>query len=373
MVQDDGYVLVTGAAGFIGSYLSDLIASSHRLVLIDSFDPQVHGDASGDRSSIIKFDIAVDSFDLLDWFGEPKAIVHLAAKTGTSQSMYELENYYSTNVVGLARLLDFALKKKKTLRHFVFTSSRSVYGEGSYFCDNCKSISLGKRRKDYLDLGLFEVNCNDCGAISKAVGTKESSILDPRSHYALTKLTNESQISLALAKSEITFCNLRLQNVIGVGQSLQNPYTGVLGIFASLALAGKPLSIFENGKIARDFVSVKDIARVISLCLEREDLPFSLNVGSGVASDLVDVARSIVSFYGSSSVISTTSKFRDGDIAVNFADLTLFHSFFPEFEFERIDFILPKYLEWVRYCGGLDLDKFASSMLELQERGLISK
>lgn len=373
MLQNDGYVLVTGAAGFIGSYLSDLMARSHRLVLIDSFDPQIHGDAAVVRSSIIKFDVALDSFDLLDQFGEPKAIVHLAAKTGTSQSMYELENYYSTNVVGLARLLDFALKKKKTLKHFVFTSSRSVYGEGSYFCNNCSSIFLGKRYKNDLDLGFFEVRCNDCGAISKAVGTNERSSLDPRSHYALTKLANESQISLALAKSEITFCNLRLQNVIGVGQSLKNPYTGVLGIFASLALANQPISIFENGQIARDFVSVKDIARVISMCLEREDLPSSLNVGSGTATGLVDVARSIVSFYGSSSAVSSTSKFRDGDIAVNFADLAVFRSVFPSFDFEKFDFILPKYLEWVQSCGGLDLDRFASSMLELQDRGLISK
>ncbi|MDA5556948.1 NAD-dependent epimerase/dehydratase family protein [Shimia sp. MMG029] len=374
MPKDD-YVLVTGAAGFIGHYLVNRLAGEHRLVCLDSFDPQIHdGKRRTDETDILEFDIATDDFSQLDAYGKPKAIIHLAAKTGTGQSMYELENYYKTNITGSARVLDFALKNQESMQHFLFASSRSIYGEGLYSCQECNSDGfLGQRLVENLRENQFEVKCPSCGSNARAIATTENCAANSASHYALTKAATEQAISIAFANSDVTHCSLRFQNVYGIGQSLNNPYTGVLGIFASLARKGQDISVYEKGKISRDFVSVVDIAEILKRSLEKSELPASLNVGTGIAQPLKTVAQSMVSHYKSRSDIHVTNAFRFGDIATNFADLTRFRSFFGQYDFRKFDDELPAYLDWVADMGGMDMNKFDASVRELRKYGIYSE
>lgn len=367
--MNENYVLVTGGAGFIGSYLYKQLKGKYNIICIDNFDEQVHGDNNLTSPNVIQFDICKDDFQLLDRFGTPSAIFHLAAKTGTSQSMYQLEDYYQTNVVGSIRLIDYAMKNLKSLKHFIFASSRSVYGEGTYHCLNCEAKFLGRRTSENLRSGVFHVECPACDHVSSAVATSEDSELTPSSHYALTKLTVEEAIGIAFANTDVSVCSMRFQNVFGIGQSLINPYTGVLGIFTSLALKSQDIQIFENGEIHRDFVSVVDVAKILELCLSVENLPSRLNVGTGHPIALFDVAKTIVNHLGSSSKIELTKSFRRGDIATNFACLQSFNETFPDYKFSSFYELLPDYLNWVKQEGGLDLSSFEESMNELKKAG----
>ena len=187
-VMPINYVLVTGGAGFIGSNLLKKLRKSFNVVSIDNFDKQIHG-PNADRvksDGVVNFDISKDDFTKLEKLGTPTAVIHLAAQTGTTQSMYELENYYQTNITGTARLLDFTLKHQQSIKHFLFASSRAVYGEGSYRCKKCDSTFNGKRRIENLEIGDFSVHCPVCHKIAIANATKEASQVSPASHYALT-------------------------------------------------------------------------------------------------------------------------------------------------------------------------------------------
>lgn len=369
--MSEEFVLVTGAAGFIGAELCNFLKSHTRIVAVDNFNQQVHGvDTAVENSDVLRFDIGVDDFERLSALGTPTGIVHLAAETGTGQSMYDLENYYRTNILGTARLLDFALKHKDSIKHFLFASSRSVYGEGEYHCNSCDRTFLGRRSAENLQRKEFSVFCDACGTIARGMPTRETTNCEPVSQYALTKICNEKSVALALEPTDIKFCNFRFQNVYGIGQSLNNPYTGVLGVFATLALEGKPISVYENGVLARDFVHVSDIVKVLAQSLERSDLPTCLNIGSGTPSNLYDVALAISKYFGGRSTVSVTDAFRIGDIAANYADLSNFGMAFPDFEFCKFEEKIFDYLDWVKSAGGVDLDKFEVSVDELKSRGL---
>ncbi|MBV1689803.1 NAD-dependent epimerase/dehydratase family protein [Novosphingobium sp. G106] len=137
--------LIAGGAGFIGQKLTEnLLARGARVRILDSLSPQIHGlgapvPAWAERNGIEFIHGSVtERSDWLNALDGATAVAHLAAETGTGQSMYEIARYNEVNSQGTALLFDIlAQSQDRSVQKVVLTSSRSVYGEGRYRCTHC--------------------------------------------------------------------------------------------------------------------------------------------------------------------------------------------------------------------------------------------
>ena len=323
-------VLITGGAGFIGTHLARrLLHEGREVTVIDNFNPQIHGGVqtlssdladhvrlvTGDVRDVKTFHSALDG---------QEAIVHLAAETGTGQSMYEVERYTSVNLTGTAVLMDYLVNHPESrIEKIITASSRAVYGEGKYHCATHGIVFPEARLEAAMKVGQFEPVCPRCAVPCEALPTDEDSRLSPTSYYGLTKQVQEQMTLLFGRTRNLSAFALRYQNVYGPGQSLKNPYTGILAIFSNQARVGKPIYIFEDGEESRDFVYIADVVEATCRCLRVEVVGVeSVNIGSGVRTTVREVVEEITRFFGSSSPITVTGGFRLGDIRHNVADLT---------------------------------------------------
>ncbi len=250
-------ILITGGAGFIGQHLARLLsADGHELVALDNLQPQVHLDPDSARAAFPGEVIVGDVADVDAWAGlegQFDAVVHLAAETGTGQSMYEQDRYHRVNVDGTRLAGAFAAERRIPL---VSISSRAVYGDGEP------------------DRPSFETDGHH-----------------PVSVYGETKSMAERE--LEAFTSEVPITTIRPQNVIGPGQALHNPYTGVLAAFLAMLREERPLTVYGDGSQTRDFVHVSDLAALIAWCLEHPAELGSqrvLNCGTGVRTTLLELA-----------------------------------------------------------------------------------
>ena len=372
-------ILITGGAGFIGSSLAlELKARGHKVVVLDKLVPQIHGDdvevsplyqRIRGKVAFHRGDVTCRE-DLLKVLPGIDTVVHLAAETGTGQSMYAIRHYAEVNVGGTALLLDLIANEGFPVRRLVVASSRAVYGEGKYRCKN-HGVHFPKARIDEaMAAGQFEHPCPVCGQLMRAVPTDESSALNPSSVYGVTKLTQEQlvlSVGQALGISALAF---RYQNVYGPGQSLSNPYTGILSIFSTRIRQGKPINIFEDGQESRDFVFIDDIVDATVRGIEHEaPLVDVFNVGSGVATDVSSVAYMLRTYLGGNSEIAVSGQFRSGDIRHNLADLekvSRMLGFKAKVSFEDG---LGRFVDWVR-SEQLANDRYEESLAELRAKGL---
>lgn len=333
-----GVLAITGGAGFIGQYIVKGIAECYkdlRVRVLDNFSDQVHDDYAEEmfRERFPQVELRVGSVtnpDDVEWLLDgASSLIHLASETGTGQSMYDLRRYTEVNLSGTATIIEYLLKRKVKLDQIILTSSRSVYGEGQYAA--CMSAMCGadgnrlSRNVSDLQAGRFDVLCPSCHVPLKEVATSESCATEPLSYYALTKLAQEQQFELYKGLLCQTLTIFRLQNVYGPGQSLTNPYTGILAIFSSLAKEGVRINVFEDGNETRDFVHVTDVVTCVIGALvsgRKRDFDTTLNVGSGVPTKVKDVADSINEYFGGRSSVQVTGDFRVGDIRHNFADVS---------------------------------------------------
>lgn len=372
-------ILITGGAGFIGSSLAlELIARGHKVVVLDKLVPQIHGEdveASPlyqrirGKVTFIRGDVTCRE-DLLKVLPGIDTVVHLAAETGTGQSMYAIRHYADVNVGGTALLLDLIANEGFPVRRLVVASSRAVYGEGKYRCQN-HGVHFPKARLDEAMLaGQFEHLCPVCNQLMRVEPTDESSALNPSSVYGVTKLTQEQlvlSVGQALGISALAF---RYQNVYGPGQSLSNPYTGILSIFSTRIRQGKPVNIFEDGQESRDFVYIDDIVDATVRGIEHEaPLVDVFNVGSGVATDVLSIAHMLRTYLGGNSEITVSGQYRSGDIRHNLADLekvSRMLGFKAKVSFEDG---LRRFVDWVR-TEHLAKDRYEESLEELRVKGL---
>jgi dTDP-L-rhamnose 4-epimerase len=351
-------VLITGGAGFIGCKLLDVIADHYEVTVIDSLDPQVHGSRADFSYSGVKFfkgNICSDLTSLLSSEKPFNAVVHLAAQTGTAQSMQNVVDYYDQNVLGSIKLLEFLKAHSPGLRVFLFASSRSIYGEGAYNCKECEYTFTGMRHECDLADGFFGVKCPVCHGQSESVPTPETASLNAVSHYANTKLAVEGAVRLFGAQTSARIVNARLQNVFGPGQSLNNPYTGILGMFYSLAKGSRDLSVYENGEIHRDFISVYDVVEVLANALENDLITNEINVGSGRAISLKYVATSVAAYFSADLKVENVNRYRLGDVRSASADITRLLECIPSFSPRDFNVELTRYLEWADAQSPLDL------------------
>jgi len=324
------HLLITGGAGFIGTHLTrHALEAGHQVRILDNLSPQIHGNnASFEPPAGAEF-IRGDVTDRRDWeraLENIDTVVHLAAETGTGQSMYEIERYYRVNVQGTAILFDLLANTEHNVRNIVLSSSRSVYGEGAYLCRACEPTGRrcfpAPRSPEQLAAHQWSPLCPDCGAPAEPTATREDDQLSPASIYAATKLAQEQLVRTACQSMGIAHAIMRFQNVFGEGQSLKNPYTGILSIFSTRVRLGLPLPIFEDGEETRDFVHVEDVAKAVLRCVEEPAVEgVILNVGSGTPSSVMEVAELLCSVMGSDIVPHVTGEFRVGDIRHNFADI----------------------------------------------------
>ena len=322
--------LITGGAGFIGTHLTTRALEAGRGVrILDNLSEQIHGrDAAFEPRPGVEFvrgDVT-ERADLECSLAGVDTVVHLAAETGTGQSMYEIDRYYRVNVQGTALLFDILANSTHSVRNVVLASSRSVYGEGAYLCYACDPAGARRfpstRSPRQLEAHQWTSLCPTCDGPIEATATREDDDLSPASIYAATKLAQEELVRVGCGALRIAHTILRFQNVYGEGQSLRNPYTGILSIFSTRIRLGQSLPIFEDGEETRDFVHVADVAAAILKCIEQPAGDgLTLNVGSGVPASIMDVAQLLRRIMGSSIEPHVTGQYRVGDIRHNFADI----------------------------------------------------
>lgn len=310
-------ILLTGGAGFIGCALSRLISGPNGLpvVAIDSLHPQVH--ARNERPADLSDDVTLIVGDiceprtwaafLAEW--RPSVVVHLAAETGTGQSLSEASRHTHVNVTGTARMLDAFAAANHVPRRFVLSSSRAVYGEGVWLLPSGERTNPGQRSKAMLEAGHWDFA--DAVALPfTAVETPPA----PTSIYGATKLAQEQIIrSWALSfGSEVAI--LRLQNVYGPGQSLDNPYTGIVSLFCRLARSGKSIPLYEDGQMRRDFIFISDVARALRAAMfESRAEGCIYDIGYGQPTTIADVAGLIAAHYDAPAP-HVCGKYRNGDV-----------------------------------------------------------
>lgn len=371
-------ILITGGAGFIGTHLSrHLLVLGHQLTILDNFLPQVHAgktDLAADiapHARLIQGDVAdVNAFRTA--LAGAQCVVHLAAETGTGQSMYEVSRYERTNLAGTALLYDLLAKTPMhEVERVVVASSRSIYGEGAYLCDKDGVVYPTSRCSEDKLAGRYDPLCPKCEGACITVPTPESAPFQPSSFYGLTKQMQEQTVLLFGQVLHIPSFALRYQNVYGPGQSLQNPYTGILAIFSNLARTGRPIHVFEDGLESRDFVYIDDVVQATVACILQNAVgSHSVNVGSGQRTSVFDVAQSVNAFYGGQSTVETTGAFREGDIRHGMADLTHAQSLLgydPRWKFRDG---LMRFLQWADESKP-SVDGYEQSLMEMRQRGLL--
>ena len=368
-------VLISGGAGFIGQHLTPrLRAAGWEVVWLDNMDPQVHGTQPAEPppeqrpDRFVRGDVT-KAEDWLEALDGVQAVVHLAAQTGTSQSMYQVHHYTQVNVAGTALLWDLLTNQTHKVKQVALASSRAVYGEGAYRCEqSCGQVVPAMRTRAALAQGLWEPACPRCGGPLAVVATPEDSAPNPASLYACSKLAQE-QISRTMGQAlGIPVTALRLQNVYGPGQSLRNPYTGVISIFSNQMRQGLAVNIYEDGTESRDFVFVADVAEVFARALE-QPAERLLNVGSGTATSALAAAQTLKALWGSRSPVVVTGEYRVGDIRHNWADIARLRRTWPDWTPTDLQQGLGRFVAWAR-TQPVFSDGLPQAMAELRAKNL---
>jgi dTDP-L-rhamnose 4-epimerase len=320
-------VLITGGAGFIGSYIADeLLANGYAVRVLDTLIAQVHG-PDRRRPSYLARDVELIEGDVRDPAAVARAlrgvdaVYHMAARVGVGQSMYELTEYTTVNNFGTAALLEGLIAHP--VQRLIVASSMSVYGEGLYRDRHEHIHEHVQRSPDQLARGQWEPQAPDGGELV-AVPTPETKAPTLASVYALSKYDQERMCLLVGSAYQIPTVALRFFNVYGPRQALSNPYTGVLAIFAARYLNHKPPLIFEDGRQRRDFVHVRDVATACRLALEVPAAAGGVfNIASGEPRTIRELADRTAVALGSSLEPQLTGQYRVGDIRHCLADIGL--------------------------------------------------
>ena len=346
-------VLISGGAGFIGSRLSKrLIKKGYKITILDNLSEQIHGSSRSSYKALSRITnfIKGDVCNKEDWKKAIKnqdTIIHLAAETGTGQSMYEIDRYNQVNIVGTSNLFEVLSDSEHTIQKMVLSSSRAVYGEGKYKCKNHGDTYPNQRNADDMDSGIFNPKC--CNEELEICPISETADINPISIYGMTKYRQEEIFMQGGHDLKIPIVALRYQNVYGPGQSLSNPYTGILSIFSTRILNNNNIEIYEDGKQSRDFVYIEDVVNATIHALENDNANNEIfNVGSGKSLSIFDVANILKDLYDTNIDIIVDGKYRIGDIRHVFCDIRkikLQLDFEPKINFSEG---IREFVDWVK-------------------------
>ncbi|RDH76130.1 NAD-dependent epimerase/dehydratase family protein [Mycolicibacterium moriokaense] len=319
-------VLISGGAGFIGSALSyRLVQAGHDVAVMDILHPQVHADRLDlDLPRSVRL-FTGDVTHAPDWDAvlrlcRPSQIVHLAAETGTAQSLSEATRHGLVNVVGTTQLLDALGRWNTVPDQLVLASSRAVYGEGAWGCGD-RTFYPPPRSHAQLTAGNWDPQGpmgEQAVSVPSRAGRTEP---HPTSVYAGTKLAQEHLMAAWAAAHDTRLSVLRLQNVYGPGQSLTNSYTGIVTLFSRLARERRSLEVYEDGRIVRDFVYIDDVVEALFATVQDPHVSRGcLDIGSGVATTIHELACQVADICGAPEPV-VVGKFRDGDVRAASCDI----------------------------------------------------
>lgn len=376
-------ILITGGAGFIATHLvRALHGQAAKIVLVDNLLPQVHKGRETFPTELQERAVCIvgDIRDSAVWETVAAAhpdidtVVHLAAMTGTGQSMYALREYDSVNSGGTAMMLEVLLDRRAgasafpNVKQVVLSSSRAIYGEGAYHCPGTPENALiypPSRTAEKLAKQEWGFRSEDGKQELEPVPTPENAPPQPNSFYGVTKLVQEQYLRTMLTASGMNYTILRFQNVFGPGQSLKNPYTGVIGVFYSNIVGGRRLEIYEDGNVTRDFVYVTDVVGAITKAI-LGGISGTFNIGSGEFTKLADMAHWLCDLLGKQVPIECKGTYRVGDIRHNAADLR--HAiaglgYRPQVDVQEG---LRRYVEWAQHETPLDEATISAASAELR-------
>lgn len=372
-------ILITGGAGFIGSHLAlRLLKSNYRVAILDSLSPQIHGKSPEQSALYRSIEGKVDFVrgdvtskrDLESIVPGHDTIVHFAAETGTGQSMYQIDRYTQVNVGGTSLLLDILANEKNDVKRLVVASSRAVYGEGKYISKEFGVVYPSHRSASDMAAGDFAVKYPGCREPLILAATDEGSKLHPSSVYGITKQAQEQLVMTVCPSINVAPVVLRFQNVYGPGQSLTNPYTGILSIFSNLIMRNQPINVFEDGTESRDFIFVEDAVEAAMLAIERPEAEGEIfNVGTGEATSVLTVANALLDKLRGHSTVTVTGNFRIGDVRHNYADLEKIKKKLGFSAVYNFDSGLSRFCTWVQSAGSASND-YERSLQEMKAKGL---
>jgi len=367
-------ILVTGGAGFIGSFLVDkLIENGNDVTIFDNLEEQVHQgripEYINKSANFIKGDMR-DYNALEKIVKEHEIIFHQASMVGVGQSQYQIKRYVDANISGTGNLLDILVNSEHDVKKLIVASSMSIYGEGSYECEDCGKVLASLRSEEQMRRKDWEIHCPNCGRVLEPIPTPEDKKPQSNSIYAITKKTQE-EMCLNIGKTYgIPTVSLRYFNVYGPRQSLSNPYTGVCAIFISRIKNDNPPLIFEDGKQSRDFISVHDIVEANILAMKSKNANYEIfNVGTGKQTTILEIANILIDLYNKNIKPKIVGKFRKGDIRHCFADISKIRrklGFKPKVSFEDG---IRELVEWSEREEARD--KVDKATQELKEKGLL--
>lgn len=373
-------VLITGGAGFIGSHIAlRLIEKGYDVTVLDNLLEQIHGENPDktsplycgirDKTRFIKADVC-DRDALENAISDADYIIHLAAETGTGQSMYEIKRYVDVNIGGTALLLDILTNTKHHVKRVVVAESRAIYGEGKYHCEKCGDVYPSERKDKDMAKGDFECHCPKCGGKVTLVATTEDSAIHPSSVYGIGKQVQGQLVHLICKNIGVESVSYRYQNVYGPGQSLTNPYTGILSIFSTRIKNHKEINIFEDGLESRDFVYIDDVVDATIAGMEvPEANGHVFNIGTGIATDVLTVVKTLCKHYGIDVPLNVSGNYRLGDIRHNYADITLAKKILKFKPIWSFDQGIKQFTEWVNRQD-LQKDNYEASLEEMKQKGL---
>ena len=368
-------IVITGGAGFIGKWLVRSLPINAEIIIIDSIEEQAHqsklefAEELRERAICIKADIRDQDAYACEMEGSD-IVVHLAAQTGTVQSMSEISMYVQHNVDGTAKLLEVINGLKQKPRRIVLTSSRTVYGEGAFADGSTIKYVTGRRLED-LQAGNWEIY-NENGQELEPLPMNEEYLTNPTSVYGMTKLWQEQLIENYAKNQEIDYVIFRLQNVYGPEQELHNPYVGVIGLFTNSITQKGEANFFEDGKQTRDFVYVKDVAEALSKVISYEGkLSRIFNIGNGTATSLLEMADLIGKLSKKGVKPKFSGQFRLGDIRHGRANMKQYESIFGEWKPISLEEGLSNYLKWYFEQEPLSNNRLAAWLKEMEDKKLL--
>ena len=371
-------ILITGGAGFIGKALTKfLYCNGYNITILDNLSTQIHGENPKQTirelqeiSKLIIGDVR-DAEKCSQSIKNQDIIIHLAAETGTGQSMYKINHYNDVNIMGTSTLLESILTTSHNIQKLIIASSRAVYGEGKYYSQKLGFQYPLSRSEINLKNHDFEVKCPSSNLNMEAINTDELSKINPNSIYGMNKYQQEQMVLLLGKSLDISAISLRFQNVYGPGQSLSNPYTGILSVFSTNILNSNNIEIYEDGNQTRDFIYIDDVIESIFSSIKSSDIQQDIfNVGSGKGIKVIDVARKLRDLYNSSIEINISGRYRVGDIRHNFADVKKSKAYLGFESKTDFDSGIKNFVKWVE-CQDVMMDRYKESVIELKNKGMI--
>jgi dTDP-L-rhamnose 4-epimerase len=365
--------LVTGGAGLIGSHLSDLLlAEGYGVRILDNLEPQTHRKGKPywipAEAEFLDADVR-DPEALYAALEDVDIVFHQAAYGGY---MPEIAKYVHVNSFGTAQMLEIIRDENLPVRKVVVASSQAVYREGAATCPVHGLVFPQARSAEQLVAGDYAVRCPVCGAPTTPTETPEEAPTGGETVYAITKADQERLVLTWGRQTGIPTVALRYSCTYGPRQSIFNPYTGVIAIFATRLLNGQPPVLYEDGEQTRDFCYVADVARANLLAATTDELDgLPANVGSGRATTIREVARMVADALCVPIEPIARGEVRPGEMRHLISGISRARTIGFEPWVDLADGV-QRYLEWIETQGDVR-DYFAEAEPILREKRIVHR